>query len=130
MISVGGEDQVIVLPILGEILPSVIYDMVCTYRAHHVHLARAAHTGYLGPERFGDLHGERTHTTGRAVDQNLLTLLDLSFIAKPLQGGGRRRWYGSRFLERHLGRFRGQSVFTGTRTRRNRQNRPRISHRI
>jgi hypothetical protein len=36
------------------------------------HIPRAANTGHVRPERFGDLHGERTHTSRRSVDQNLL----------------------------------------------------------
>jgi hypothetical protein len=53
----------------------------------------------------GELHGERSHSPGRAVDQDLLAGFDPSFIANTLQrerpGGGDRRC----LLEREAGRL-------------------------
>ena len=71
------------LPIFGEIFLRVINDMVCTNRAHHVHIPGAAHGRDFGPERFGNLHRKRPHTTRRTINQHLLSRLNLSFIAKP-----------------------------------------------
>jgi hypothetical protein len=59
--------------------------MVCTDRAHQVQIAGTAYACDFSLERFGDLHCKRTHTTGCAIDQNLLPRLDLSLIAQTLQ---------------------------------------------
>ena len=114
MISVSSKNQVITLPIFGEIFLSVINDLVCTNRAHHVQFPRAAHASYFSPERFGNLHRKRTHTTRRTINQNPLSWLNLSFIAKTLQGGDCRKRYGRCFLECHTGRFQRQRIFTRT----------------
>ena len=66
-----------------------------------VQIPRAAHGGDFGPERLGNLHRKRTHTTRRTIDQNLLPGLDLSLVAKTLQGGDCRHRDGCRFLEGH-----------------------------
>ena len=81
MISVHSQDQVILLPVLGEIFFLVINDMVCPKRAHHLQIPRAAHRRDFRPERFGNLHGKRSHTTRGAIDQNLLPWLNVSFVA-------------------------------------------------
>ena len=78
------QNQVIPLPISGEICLRVINDMVCTNRAHDVHISRAAHGSDFGPERFGNLHGKRTDTSRRTINQDLLPLLNVSFVAKAL----------------------------------------------
>ena len=87
------------LPIFGEIFLSVINDMVCPDRAYHVQIPRAAHASHFSPERFGNLHRKRTHTTRRTINQNLLPGLNLSFVAKTLQGDDCRHRYGRCFLE-------------------------------
>src|SRR5450756_1604140 len=81
------EYEVVSLPAEGEIFLGVIDRMVGAHRSDHVHIPRAAHTGHGRAERFGDLHGERTYTSRRTVDQNLLTRLNPSFVAQTLQGG-------------------------------------------
>src|SRR5258708_23561694 len=100
MISVPRTTQVITLPISGGIFLRVINDMVCTNRAHSGQIPRAAYGGDFSPERFGKLHRKRTHTTTRTMNQNLLPLLNVSFIAKALQGGESRLRYGCCFLKR------------------------------
>ena len=67
------------------------------------------HAGDLGAERLGDLHGERAHAAGRAVDQDLLPGLDLAVIAQELQGGRGGHPDGGRLLEREVGRLRQRS---------------------
>src|SRR5579859_223512 len=114
MISVSSKNQVITLPILGEIFLSVINDLVCPNRAHHVHIPRAAHASHFSPERFGNLHRKRTNATRRTMNQDLLPWLNLSFIAKTLQSGDCRYRYGRCFLERYIGRFQHQCIFTST----------------
>src|SRR5260370_20164635 len=107
MISVHSKNQVIPLSISGEILLRVINDLVCTNRAHYVQIPRAAYGGDFSPKRFGKLHRKRTHTTTRTMNQNLLPLLNVSFIAKALQGGESRLMYGFCFLKRSICRFQG-----------------------
>src|SRR6266496_1120316 len=87
MISVHSKNEVIPLPIFSEIFLGVINDMVSTNRAHQVHIPRATHASDFSSERFGNLHRKRTHTTTRAINQHLLSWLNLSFSAKALQGG-------------------------------------------
>src|SRR5436305_6254857 len=114
MISVRSKNQVITLPILGEIFLRVINDLICPNRARHVHIPRAAHTSHFSPERVGNLHRKRTHTTRRTMNQDLLPWLNLSFIAKSLQGSDCRHRYGRCFLEREIGRFQHKCIFTST----------------
>src|SRR5207253_2311429 len=83
-------DDVVPLPAVGEILLCVIDDMVRADRADQVHIPGAAHAGYLGAEYLRDLHGEGPHTSRSAIDQDLLSRLDLCLIAKALQRGERR----------------------------------------
>src|SRR6266566_3615616 len=111
MISVHSKNQVIPLPISGEIFLRVINDMVCTHRAHSVHIPRAAYGGDFSPKRFGKLYRKRTYTTRRTMNQNLLPWLNLSFIAKALQGDECRLRYGCCFLKRYIGRFQDQCIF-------------------
>ena len=111
MISVHSKNQVIPLPIAGEIFLRVINDMVCTNRAHSVQIPRAAYGGDFSPKRFGNLHRKRPHTTTRTINQHLLPFLNVSFIAKALQGGDCRLGYGCCFLKRYSGRFQDQCIF-------------------
>lgn len=77
------------LPILGEIFPSVIDDVVRPNRARRIQIARTAHGSDFGSIGFGDLHCKRAHPTGGPLDQNLLSRLNLPLIAQALQGGDR-----------------------------------------
>src|ERR1700674_3824052 len=99
------EDEVVPLPTLGEILLGVVDDVVSADRADHVHVPRAAHAGDFGAERFGNLHGEAAEASGRSVDQDFVTWLDLALIAKQLEGGGCRHPDGRGLLEREVGRL-------------------------
>ena len=83
MISINRQDQVILLPILGEIFFSVINDMVCPKRARLVQIPGAAHGSDFSAELFGNLHRKRPHPTRRTIDQNLLPRLNLPFRADP-----------------------------------------------
>ena len=55
--------------------------------------------GYLSPKRLGNLHRIRPHTTRSAVNQNLLSWLNLAFITQSLQGNNGRFRHGGGFLE-------------------------------
>src|SRR6185295_8724597 len=85
MIGVGTEDQVVPLPVFGKIPLGVINDMVRANRSRRVHFPRAAHGGDFSPESLGDLDRECTHTSGGAVNQNLLASLDPSLVTKTLE---------------------------------------------
>src|SRR5712692_11346461 len=99
------ENQVVALRTFGEILFGVINDLICADRSDHVHISRTAHAGHFRSERLGDLHGERTHASRRAVNQDLLPRLNLSRVAKSLQCGDCRYRYRRRLLKRQVGRF-------------------------
>src|ERR1035437_9866334 len=108
------EDEVVALLTLSEVLMGVVDDMVGTDGADHVDVPRAANGCHFGAEGLGDLHGERPDASGRAVDQDLLTGLDLPLIAQQLQGGGCRYPDGRGLLKREVGRLGDEVVRTGT----------------
>jgi hypothetical protein len=115
MIGVRAENQIVTLPALREIFARVINDMVCANRSRRVHIPRAADGSDLSPERFGNLDGKCTHTTGRAVDQNLLAWLDPPLITKTLKGSESRHWYGCRVLKRYVGWLERQFILGSAR---------------
>ena len=94
----------------------VVDDVVGAERAHQLDVARAAHAGDFGAVVLGDLHGERADAAGRAVDQHLLSRLDLALVAQALQCGDRRDRHGRSLLERHVGGL--QRDARGSRARR------------
>ena len=53
----------------------------------------------------------QVHATGRTVDQDLFSRLDLSLVSKTQQGGDSSRGYGRCFLERHAGWLQSKIVF-------------------
>ncbi len=71
MMSVGANDQVILMPVSGEIFFGVINHMVRTDGTDHIHFARTAHGSDFSPEGFGNLHGKCAHTARGAIDQDL-----------------------------------------------------------
>src|SRR5260370_29000701 len=114
MICVRSKDQIVTLPTLREILSRVINDMVCANRSRRVHLPRAAHGSDVSPERFGNLDRKRTHTTRRAINQNLVASLDASLVTKTLQRGDCRHWDRCCVLKRYVGRLQRQFIFNST----------------
>src|SRR2546423_1005626 len=109
------EDEVVAFLTLGEVLPGVVDDMVSADRSDHVDVLRAAHACHLGTERFGDLHRERSEASRRAVDQNLVTWLDLPLVAKQLQCRGCGDPDRGCLLEREAGRLWHEVVRRGAR---------------
>src|SRR5579872_967048 len=97
------EDEVVAPPVSGEVLARVVDDMVSADRADHLRVLRAADSGHLGAESLGDLYGERTDATGRAVDQDLLAGLDLALIAKQLESRRCRHADGRGLLKSEVG---------------------------
>src|SRR5207253_8765940 len=94
-----------------ESVVRVINDVVMTNRAQSVHIPRAAYGGDFSHQRCGTLYRKRTDTSRRTIDQHLLPLLNVSFIAKALQGGESRLRDGCCFLKRYIGRFQDQCIF-------------------
>jgi hypothetical protein len=78
------------------------------------YIPRAANTGHVRPERFGDLHGERTHTSRRSVDQNLLPRAESVLYREGPAGADCRHRHGCRLLECEAGRFQRQLIFVST----------------
>src|SRR5207247_6783895 len=104
-ISYRIENQVVMLPIPGEIFLRIVNDMICANRAHHVQVPRAAYAGDFDPECFGELHRKRTHATTGAVNPNLLSGVDVPRIAQALHSGDGRYRDGGGLLERTISRF-------------------------
>src|SRR6266704_4571622 len=101
MVPHAVENQVVTLFTFGEILAPVINDVIRPDGSDHLHIPRAAYSGHRCAERLGDLHSESTHTSGSAVNQDLLPRLNLSLAAKSLQCRERRYRCRSCLLKRH-----------------------------
>src|SRR5438552_9313596 len=102
------ENQVVVLSTFREVLSGVINDVICADGSDHFNVPRTANAGNFSAERLGDLHSERTHASSRTVDQDLLPRLNLSLVAKTLQGGECCYGYSSRLLKRCVIRLHDQ----------------------
>lgn len=76
-------------PSVGEVFSSVVDGVVGANRSDKVCLRRAAYAGNFRSQRPGDLHRKRPHASCRADNQHFLPRLDLSHIAKALEGGVR-----------------------------------------
>src|SRR5271165_731235 len=96
------EEQVVALCTFREILLRVIDDPICTDGPDHVEIPGAAYAGHIRAERLGNLHSECTYTSRSTVNQDLLTCLDVSLIAKTLQCGIGGHGYGSCLLKCHV----------------------------
>src|SRR5437867_1968324 len=112
MVSHEVEDNIVVLAIAGEIFSLVIDDVVCTDGADHFHVPGTANASHVGTKRFGDLYGERTHASGGAINQDLPAGLNVSLVAKPLQGSESCHRRRSRLLERYVVRLQHQCFLT------------------
>jgi hypothetical protein len=78
-------------------------------RTHQLDIPGTADAGHLRAERPGDLHGERAHASRGAIDENRLSSLEASMVAKSLQGRERRDRDAGRLLERWRLSSRGTS---------------------
>src|SRR5438552_2725222 len=78
-------DHVVMLVSLRKIFLGVIDHMISADRFHKIDIVSAANAGHLCAERLGDLHRESADTARRAVDQNFLSGLNVSLVAKTLQ---------------------------------------------
>src|SRR5438270_4935534 len=93
------EDQVVTLGAVREIFLSVVNHVIGSDGADKIDIARATNTGDFRAERFRDLHRESANASGRSVDQNLLTGLNVTFVAETLQCGDGRDGNCSRLFD-------------------------------
>src|SRR5512146_412685 len=115
MIPAHRHDQVIALPLLGEIFLRVIDDMVRPKRACLVHIPRTTHGRDLRSERLSDLHGKGSYASRGTLNQDLLSGSNMPFISQSLQGGDGRYRDGRRRLIRGIGGLEHKSVFSSAR---------------
>src|SRR5258706_16309905 len=108
MVSHEVENEVVMLSTFREIFSGVISDVICTDRSDLFNVPRTAHAGNFSADRLGDLHSEGPPASCRTVDQDLLPRLNLSLVAKTLQGGDSRQGYRSGLLKRRVIRFQDQ----------------------
>src|SRR5438552_10859462 len=99
------ENDVVTFRTFSEILFRVIDDVIRAERSNKIDIPRTADASHICAERLGDLHSECSHTSGRAVNQNLLPRLNLSFVAKALQRGDARYVERSRLLNSDVSRY-------------------------
>src|SRR5882724_10088941 len=108
MVPNAVENQVVTPVTLGEILLSLISDLIRADGSDHFHIPRTAYAGDFRAERLSDLHSEGTDASRRTVNQGLLSRLDVPVVAKTLQCGESRYRYGGCLLEGHVIRLHDQ----------------------
>src|SRR5207249_8369198 len=79
------ENHVVAFSTFSEILFRVINHVIRAERSDKINISGAANASNIRAESFRDLHRECAHASRRAVNQDLLTRLDFSFVAKSLQ---------------------------------------------
>src|SRR6266576_945817 len=99
------ENYVVTFSTFSEILFRVINDAIRAERADKIDIARAADAGHIRAQRLGYLHGKRADTSRCTINQDLLPLLNLSFVANSLQSRDAGYIDRSRLLKRQIGRF-------------------------
>src|SRR5439155_5667 len=99
------ENHVVAFSTFSEILFRVINHVIRAERSDKINISGAANASNIGAESFRDLHRECAHASRRAVNQDLLTRLDFSFVAKSLQRRDARYVYRSCLLKREIGRL-------------------------
>src|SRR5271165_4733442 len=108
MVQNAVENYVVTVLTFGEIFLAVVNDLIRADGSDHIHIPRTAHASNLCAERLGDLHSERTHASRRTVNQDPLSRLNVSLVAKTLQRGECRHAYRSRLLKCHIIWLHGQ----------------------
>ena len=98
-------DQVVALPLAGEVDARVVEHAVGAERTRLLDVARAADGGHVRPERLRDLDGERPDAAGGSVDQHPLTGLEPAVIAQPLERGQSGDPHRRGLLERDVRRL-------------------------
>src|SRR5207249_2802103 len=98
-------DHVITLIGPGKIFLGVIDHVINSDRADKIDIARAANAGHFCAERFRDLHRESANASGRAVDQNFLSGLNVPLVPETLQRCDSGDSDRAGWLERNVDRF-------------------------
>src|SRR5438876_12438846 len=98
-------DHVVTLIGLSKIFFCVINTTVGADRFHKIDTARAADCSHFYAERLRDLDSESANAARCAVGQNLLSGLNLPFVAPTLQCGEPGDCDWPRLLECNVGRF-------------------------
>src|SRR5262245_65993161 len=118
MVAVHRHAQIIPLPLLapllGEISLRVVDDLVRAKSACLVHIPRTTHGCDLRSERLGDLHGKGSYASRGALNYDLLSGPNVSFVSQSLQRGGGRYRDGRRRLIRDIGGLERKPVFSST----------------
>src|SRR4029453_12569480 len=102
------DNYVVAFRALGEILFGVINDVIGAERSNKIDIARATDAGHIRTKCLGNLHRERAHASGSAVDQDLLARLHICLVAHSLQCRHPRYIDRSCLLECQVGRFQRQ----------------------
>src|SRR5580698_2257503 len=102
MVPNAVKKKVIALPAFCDILLGVIDHAIRANRSDHVHIPGTAYARHLCAGHLGDLHCESAHTSRRAVNQNALSRLYSSFVAKAVQGSECRHGCWSSLRKRHV----------------------------
>src|SRR5580658_3149211 len=88
------ENQVITLLTVCEIFFGVVDRVLCSERSNQLRIMRAAYASHMRAKDLGKLYAKCSYASRRAIDEDMLASLDLSFIAEALQG--RERCDGAR----------------------------------
>src|SRR4030088_340083 len=99
------ENYIVTFRAFSEILFRIIDDTIRAERSHKIDISRTADTGHIRTERLGDLHCECSHSSRSAIDQDLLTGLNLSLVATRLQSCDARDVNRSRLFKSDVSRF-------------------------
>src|SRR6266581_3350213 len=76
------KNHIIGFTVFGEICLRVINDLVCPNRAQHVQFPCAIHGSHFSSEVPGKLYRKRPDTSTCAINQHLLSALDMAFSEK------------------------------------------------
>src|ERR1035437_95425 len=112
-ICVRGKNQIVMPPVLREIFSRIVDHMISAKRFRSIQITRAAHGSDLSSEGLGNLNCKSANAAGCAIDENLLSRLDVSLVAQALKGSERRYRDGRRSLERKAGRLQHHLIFFG-----------------
>lgn len=105
------ENEIVSLAASGEIRLGVIYGVIGADRSDHVQFPCVVHAGHFFAKSLGNLQGQGTYTTARAVDQHLLSGVQQFPIAKVPKGDQAGSRYGCGLFKTDALRFWRQCIF-------------------
>src|SRR5439155_9216559 len=106
-------DQIVTLIGLSKIFFCVIDNAIGADRFHKIDIARAADSSRVCAKRLRDLDGESANATGRAVDQNFLSGLNVPFVAQTLQCRERSNRNRTGLLKGDVRRLQNRGAISG-----------------